>query len=102
MWPFQFSECLWMDRFQVLPAKTKITDMVTIRHPSTVNGSHRTTLILLCEDGSLRIYMAGMEQTGFWFSPALNSADGSIPRYGKTKILFSASLFSTYEDEVWQ
>lgn len=49
-----------------MPAKAKIMDMVAIRHTS---GSElRTTLILLCEDGSLRIYMANMEQTGTWMS----------------------------------
>jgi hypothetical protein len=31
----------------------------------------RTTLILLCEDGSLRIYMANIDQTGYWLSPNL-------------------------------
>ncbi len=48
----------------------QIQDMVAIRH----SGSHadqRTTLILLCEDGSLRIYMANPEHTSFWLSPTL-------------------------------
>ncbi|KAG1664196.1 E3 ubiquitin-protein ligase UBR4 [Nymphon striatum] len=63
----------------VSPSKTKITDMVTLRHPSAMNGGHRTTLILLCEDGSLRIYMAGIDHTGFWFSPSTNGVDPSLP-----------------------
>lgn len=37
-------------------------DMVAIRHNSV--NEQRTTLILMCEDGSLKIYMANMEQTG--------------------------------------
>lgn len=53
-----------VQEIKVVPAKAKIMDMVAIRHPSS-NADHRTTLILLCEDGSLRIYMAAMEQTGF-------------------------------------
>ncbi|XP_069695727.1 E3 ubiquitin-protein ligase UBR4 isoform X2 [Periplaneta americana] len=57
-----------VQEIKVVPAKAKIMDMVAIRHPSS-NADHRTTLILLCEDGSLRIYMAAMEQTGFWLSP---------------------------------
>ena len=52
-----------VQEIKVVPAKAKIMDMVAIRHPSS-NADHRTTLILLCEDGSLRIYMAAMEQTG--------------------------------------
>jgi E3 ubiquitin-protein ligase UBR4 len=52
-----------VQEIKVVPAKAKIMDMVAIRHPSSV-ADHRTTLILLCEDGSLRIYMAAMEQTG--------------------------------------
>uniref|UniRef100_A0A182NQY2 UBR-type domain-containing protein n=1 Tax=Anopheles dirus TaxID=7168 RepID=A0A182NQY2_9DIPT len=48
-------------------AKAKIMDMVAIRH--SVSGVEKTTLILLCEDGSLRIYAAHPENTGFWLSP---------------------------------
>lgn len=42
--------------------------MVLIRHMGS-NTDKRTTLILLCEDGSLRIYMANVEQTNFWMLP---------------------------------
>uniref|UniRef100_A0A182RFY8 UBR-type domain-containing protein n=1 Tax=Anopheles funestus TaxID=62324 RepID=A0A182RFY8_ANOFN len=48
-------------------AKAKIMDMVAIRH--SVSGVEKTTLILLCEDGSLRIYAAHAENTGYWLSP---------------------------------
>jgi E3 ubiquitin-protein ligase UBR4 len=60
-------DTIMIQEIKIVPAKAKIMDMVAIRHPSS-NAEHRTTLILLCEDGSLRIYMAGMEQTGFWMS----------------------------------
>lgn len=51
-----------VQEIKVIPAKAKIMDMVAIRH---ITGPElRTTLILLCEDGSLRIYMANMDQTG--------------------------------------
>jgi E3 ubiquitin-protein ligase UBR4 len=56
-------DTILVQEIKVVPAKAKIMDMVAIRHPSS-NADHRTTLILLCEDGSLRIYMAAMEQTG--------------------------------------
>ncbi|XP_065346150.1 E3 ubiquitin-protein ligase UBR4 [Cloeon dipterum] len=56
-----------VQEIKVVPAKAKIMDMVAIRHAAS--GSElRTTLILLCEDGSLRIYMAGQEHTSFWLS----------------------------------
>lgn len=63
-------ESVMIQEIKVIPAKAKIMDMVAIRHPSS-NAEHRTTLILLCEDGSLRIYMAAMEQTGFWMSSSV-------------------------------
>ncbi|XP_015606097.1 protein purity of essence isoform X2 [Cephus cinctus] len=63
-------DTVMIQEIKVVPAKAKIMDMVAIRHPSS-NAEHRTTLILLCEDGSLRIYMAAMEQTGFWMSSSV-------------------------------
>lgn len=62
-------DVILVQEIKVVP-KAKIMDMVAIRHPSS-NAEHRTTLILLCEDGSLRIYMAAMEQTGFWMSSSV-------------------------------
>lgn len=56
-------DCVLVQEIKVMPVKAKIMDMVAIRHPSS-NTDHRTTLILLCEDGSLRIYMAAMDHTG--------------------------------------
>lgn len=44
--------------------------MVAIRH-TACNEQQRTTMILLCEDGSLRIYMASVENTSFWLQPSL-------------------------------
>lgn len=38
----------------------QIQDMVAIRHSSS-QSEQKTTLILLCEDGSLRIYMTNHE-----------------------------------------
>ncbi|XP_008551349.1 E3 ubiquitin-protein ligase UBR4 isoform X1 [Microplitis demolitor] len=64
-------DVIMVQEIRVVP-KAKIMDMVAIRHPSS-NAEHRTTLILLCEDGSLRIYMAAMEQTGFWMSANVQS-----------------------------
>lgn len=65
---------------------SKIIDIVAIRHavaPSPSVGDNggegpdggqllRTTLILLCEDGSLKIYMASPEHTEFWMSGRLS------------------------------
>lgn len=61
-----------IQEIKVVPSKSKIMDMVAIRHTS--GNEQRTTLILLCEDGSLKIYMANMEQTGFWMSPNIQPA----------------------------
>nr|XP_037270039.1 E3 ubiquitin-protein ligase UBR4-like [Rhipicephalus microplus] len=62
-----------VQEIKILTAKSKITDLVAIRHP-TSSGGMRTTMILLCEDGSLRIYMASQEQTDYWLTPAFQPA----------------------------
>ena len=63
-------DCLYVQEIKI-GSKAKIVDMVAIRHGSAPNDN-RTTLILLCEDGSLKIYMAGEDSTGFWLSPQLH------------------------------
>ncbi|XP_045509106.1 E3 ubiquitin-protein ligase UBR4 isoform X1 [Colias croceus] len=57
----------------VVPAKAKITDMVAVRH-WCAGGEQKSTLILLCEDGSLRMYAANPARTGYWLSPAVQPA----------------------------
>lgn len=86
------------------PSKAKIQDMVAIRHPSggedaedpivtsigagtsaaedVTDGSdeglnEKTTMILLCDDGSLKIYVADQEKTEFWLQPHLKSSSGA-------------------------
>ncbi|KAF5286898.1 hypothetical protein FQA39_LY00431 [Lamprigera yunnana] len=61
-----------IQEIKVIPSKSKITDMVAIRH--ITGADQRTTVILLCEDGSLKIYMANMDQTCFWMSPTIQPA----------------------------
>ncbi|XP_036368081.1 E3 ubiquitin-protein ligase UBR4 isoform X5 [Octopus sinensis] len=63
--------CILLQEIKVLPAKAKIQDIVAIRHPASNSDLQRTTMILLCEDGSLRIYMANIENTKYWLSPYL-------------------------------
>lgn len=76
-------ETIMIQEIKVVPAKAKIMDIVAIRHSSS-NAEHRTTLILLCEDGSLRVYMAAMDQTGFWMSPNVQPV-GTIATIKQTK-----------------
>jgi len=52
--------------------KSKITDMVAVRH-NTSFGEPRTNLVLLCEDGSLRVYMAS-DIANYWLLPSLCSS----------------------------
>lgn len=52
-----------IQEIKLAQTKTKITDMVAVRHPLS-NGDYRTTLIILCEDGSLRMFLAAKEHTG--------------------------------------
>lgn len=57
------------------PLPTQIQDMVAIRHTAS-NEQQRTTMILLCEDGSLRIYMANVDNTSYWLQPSLQPSCG--------------------------
>lgn len=104
-------DTILVQEIKIVPAKAKIMDIVALRHaasPSTSTAvpatnstgtpggvpasasENRTTLILLCEDGSLRIYMAYMEQTGFWMSSAIQPIGVTLtpkPVRAKKKIL---------------
>ncbi|XP_061716898.1 protein purity of essence isoform X2 [Cydia pomonella] len=62
---------IFVQEIKVIPAKAKITDMVAVRHWCGGGGEQKSTLILLCEDGSLRMYAASPEHTGFWLSPTI-------------------------------
>ncbi|CAG4926444.1 unnamed protein product [Colias eurytheme] len=64
---------IYVQEIKVVPAKAKITDMVAVRH-WCVGGEQKSTLILLCEDGSLRMYAANPARTGYWLSPAVQPA----------------------------
>lgn len=55
-----------VQEIKVLPAKSKMTDLVALRHSWSPNHEAKTTLILLCEDGSLRIYNANPQTTGLF------------------------------------
>ncbi|PZC74948.1 hypothetical protein B5X24_HaOG206881 [Helicoverpa armigera] len=62
---------IFVQEIKVVPAKAKITDMVAVRHWCGGGGEQKSTLILLCEDGSLRMYAASSDHTGYWLSPAI-------------------------------
>ena len=64
-------DAMLVQEIKVVPAKAKIQDVVAIRHTASNSDQQRTTMILLCEDGSLRIYMANTENTSYWLSPYL-------------------------------
>ena len=68
-------------------SKSKIMDMVAIRHTSSGNTvDEKTTMILLCEDGSLKIYMAGQEASGYWLQPGLQPSSAlSVSKPSKKK-----------------
>jgi len=63
-----------------------------IRHAGSSSSDLRTTLILLCEDGSLRIYMANVDHTNFWMVPTVQPAvslavEGSTAKLERKKKL---------------
>ena len=78
-------------------SKSKIADMVAIRH-AAANNEHKTTLILLCEDGSLKIFMANAEATNFWLTPVTHPMAAIMqpkpPRKKKARALRSSGSVS--------
>lgn len=75
-------------------ARSKFLDMVAINH------SNHTTLILLCDDGSLRIYNDNSAETNFWLGPELKATSNhTIPKPLKrkktTKATKSTGIYST-------
>ena len=52
--------------------KTKIVDTVAIHHHSTASPDAKTTIVVLCEDGSLQIFNALNENTNYWLNPIFN------------------------------
>lgn len=65
-----------MQEIKYSSAKAKIIDMVAIRHTS--GGVERSTLLLLCEDGSLRIFAANPKFTNFWLSPEVQPVSNQL------------------------
>ena len=91
----------------IVGTKSKIMNMVAIRHLATgasaQQGEEKTTMILLCKDGSLKIYMPGIETTEYWLQPNLQPAGAlcvSKPAKKKrtTKVLRSAGNLNFPKD----
>ena len=66
-----------------------------IRHAGSSTADLRTTLILLCEDGSLRIYMASVDHTNFWMVPTIQSGVNLAVEGGTTKLERKKKLTQT-------
>ena len=81
----------------------QIQDMVMIRHAGSSTADLRTTLILLCEDGSLRIYMANVDHTNFWMVPTMQPPvslaveGGTAKLERKKKLTQTGKLFELYD-----
>lgn len=83
-------DAVYVQEIKATNAKAKIMDMVAIKH--SVYGVDKTTLILLCEDGNLRIHTANTENTSYWMSPEIQPVENlslamSSKSYKKRKTL---------------
>ena len=79
----------------------QIQDMVMIRHAGSSAVDLRTTLILLCEDGSLRIYMANVDHTNFWMVPTIQpgvslTVEGSSAKLERKKKLTQTGWYDLF------
>lgn len=70
-------DSIYAQEIRYISIKFKITDATAIRHVTSA-GEVRTTLILLCEDGSLRIYIASPDMTNFWLEMSPNAILNSV------------------------
>jgi len=66
-----------------------------IRHAGSSTADLRTTLILLCEDGSLRIYMASVDHTNFWMVPTMQPGVSLAVEGGTSKVERKKKLTQT-------
>lgn len=60
-----------LQELKIQNSKVKIMDFIAIRH--NISGTDKTSLIVLCEDGSLKLYNANVNKTSFWLSPEIKS-----------------------------
>ncbi|XP_022651482.1 E3 ubiquitin-protein ligase UBR4-like isoform X4 [Varroa destructor] len=79
-------------------AKSKISDMVALRHPGN-GGELRTNLVVLCEDGSLKVFTANAPETNFWLnlrpSPIIPAKRGTSRRRAKEASTTAAAMQPT-------
>lgn len=66
-------DAVYVQEIKATSTKAKIMDMVAIKH--SVYGVDKTTLILLCEDGNLRIHTANTENTSYWMSAEIQPVE---------------------------
>lgn len=83
-------ELIYMQEIKAQSAKSRIMDVVGIRH--SVAGTEKTTLLLLCEDGSLRIFSPQPELTSFWLSPRVQPLGNQL--YSATLLAKSGTTLS--------
>lgn len=69
-------DAVYVQEIKASSAKAKIMDMVAIKH--SVYGVDKTTLILLCEDGNLRIHTANAENTAYWMSSEIQPVENQL------------------------
>jgi E3 ubiquitin-protein ligase UBR4 len=81
-------EQIQVHELKPLPNKAKVQGMVAMRQPPSSDNTahHRTTLIILCEDGSLRIYVANNNtNTEFWMQPQFKPTSPLVLLKGRGK-----------------
>lgn len=72
----------YIQEIRMTTGKTKPIDLIAIRHPGS--GKLRTSLLILSDDGSLRV-CDSTEKTEYWLSPRLRPQE-SLPIDSKTSL----------------
>ena len=61
----------------------------------------KTTMIVLCDDGSLKIYVADASKTKYWMHERFRSASPIIQLMGKSADLFQPLVDADSIDSLW-
>ena len=71
--------------------KVKALDVVAFRHTAANGKDSKTSLLMLCEDGSLRVHNAQAEKTSSWIPAGFTMSMTAFPK-GPRKKKFARSV----------
>ena len=84
---FMSPDNLYLQEITVGPPRCKSVDVVALRSTVITSGSQKiksTSVIILADDGSIKLFVANSDMTDFWLSPTFNACSQSSVHYSVT------------------